>query len=198
MDLEIFAYTKVMSDISLNQVVKLFLSEDSKVDTEALRMYVLRHLTDAHERMQYIRHNPILQESWRDIKDSILSQGTAGNEAWVRTVAEVESVDKKLHEWMEDHVDSKEDFDFSVQAKAVEINSGNQDYDYFMALLIRHDQLLATVLVYEEVIKKFETILQIHEKNLADIPEWAYLAEKTIDERIFEMAEEMYRLRSAD
>lgn len=176
-------------------MVKMFIDDESRVDKEALRVYVLQHLEAAHERVQYLKHNPSIQTRWHELRDLVYSEHEH-NEAYKQGIELIEHLDEQLHVWIHDHLDAPERFEFSVQTKALELNSGDQDYDYYMALMIRHDQFLSVVLVFEEIIKIVEKLLTSGDITLQENGSWNYLIEKTVDVRIFEIAEEMYRQRT--
>ena len=60
--------------------------------------------------------------------------------------------------WLQDHLSTHEVFERSVRSKAYDISSGDHHADYYKALLIRRDQLLAARDVFREYTFKLRDI----------------------------------------
>lgn len=60
--------------------------------------------------------------------------------------------------WIQDHLANHDVFERSVQSKAMEMSSGDHHADYYKALLLRRDQLLAARDVFREYTSKLREI----------------------------------------
>lgn len=181
-----------MDKNAASTIIHQFCDEHQHIEKEALRIYVFDQLTDIHRQLGYILSYPDNDIHWKQLQDLVTS---SGNELQLRTIADLRTFDEQIHSWIEEHVDTPERLEFSIELKATEIASGDREFDYFAAQLIRHDQLLAAVFVYQLAVKKFEDLLQISIDVVLDDPVFAFFCEMPLDSRIFSLAEQVYQLR---
>ncbi len=68
--------------------------------------------------------------------------------------------------WIQDHLKDGSVFDGSVQAKAHEMSSGDHHGDYYKALILRRDQLLAARDVFREYTSRLREIFSDDRENV--------------------------------
>lgn len=188
-----------MEPTNLTQLLSKFVTNsDKKIDRPALRQYVYDELNRMLAWTDYLLNNPEYQSRWRLISDYVESHdGRPEQKAWQLAVGEIITLSDQIRGWINDHVDSDERMEFSIASKAAEISSGNEVYDYFHALMVRHDQLLACVEVFKEATENLAKITK-----LADVGEiieseyFKFFTTKTISQHIYEFAKIMYKMRN--
>ena len=187
-----------MEPIKLQNLLTKFVSlEDKKIDKLALRKYVYDELQRMYAWTEYLLHNPEYRDKWRTIGDYVESHdGRPEQEAWRLAVGEITTLDQQIKGWIDDHVDSDERMEFSIASKAAEISSGNEMFDYYHALMVRHDQLLACVEVFCEAAEKLAAITKLPDVGaVVESESFKFFTEKTIAQHIYEMAKIMFKLR---
>jgi hypothetical protein len=100
-----------------------------------------------------------------------------------------------IQTWMSTALDSAQRFEFFIMTKAHELNSGDQQKDYYWALQIRHDQLVALVRVVEMLLDKMKLWASLRPAQVLDDPVFAGLTEYNVEQQIFLEAERIYKER---
>lgn len=178
------------------QLVNQFITHQ-QVDKSALREYVDQKLTAFHKQYQYLMTKPNYQTRWHQLSDYLNSlpeseQKTKLLSGW----QQINDLHEMLHGWRSDNVDTEERFEFSIQRKAHELHTGDEDFDYYTALLIRHDQLLSAVLIFQTALDCLAELLDIPQAaDMARSDAFQFFVEQELDHRIFQTAEQIYHLR---
>src|SRR5690606_33816058 len=102
-----------------------------------------------------------------------------------------------IESWIARSVDSNERFEFFIAAKAEEIKSGDQSRDYFWALQIRHDQLIAVVRVSSRLIEVLQKWITQSPDEVIDDELFHGLVETNLEEQIYLEAENIHKQRAA-
>lgn len=171
----------------------MFIDQNSSIDKHALRSYVYNELTKTKAQVEslLIKHHTF----WQNLHHVIVSNPEF-KEEHLRVEEELLTLPKYIDNWIETALDSEERLDFFISAKAEEIRSGDQFRDYFWALQVRHDQLVALVKVLTTLIdhlNRWSTMLP--EDVIAD-PVWKGLLDYSIDKQIYLEAENIHKKRS--
>lgn len=182
-----------MDDQSINQIVNEFVSDDGHLDKEALRVYVLDRFRELHRRVDYLLSNPTYKKHWLAIHDKLLSNG---NDDDKQAVNEISNLHELIEEWIGHFVDTPERLEFSVQTKAMEISSGDQQADYFYALTARHDQLLCAVEVFDRAVENLSDILQLPTDEAIKSGKLDFFRKQPVKELIFKLAGKVYEIRT--
>lgn len=77
---------------------------------------------------------------------------------YMLTDTEFDHIAQHALSWIQQHLSSHDVFDNSVQLKAFEMSSGDHHGDYYKALLMRRDQLLAARDVFREYTSRLREI----------------------------------------
>ena len=141
-----------------------FINEENKVDTEGLIDFGKKQLTEMKQQATYLLNQHA--SFWIEVHNKIIEREDREEK---RVLLAVEQQMKHLpmfaKQWVETALDSKERFDFFVMTKAQEIGSGDNDKDYFWALTIRHDQIIALVRVLRLLIERLEALVKKSRKR---------------------------------
>jgi hypothetical protein len=99
--------------------------------------------------------------------------------------------------WLRESVSTPQSLEFFILSKAVEISSGNKEQDYYDAMMIRNDQLLAVVEVFTQALAHIQVCSTLSPEQILISPDFIYFADKEVDTRIFETAVLFYDARRA-
>lgn len=172
----------------------LFIDSNSVVDKEGLRLFVLNQLT-----IMKLKAEELCVERadfWKRLRlvitDTLLE---SEQEKALRAVDQLIGLPYYISTWIETAVDSAERFGFFVMTKAHELKSGEQDKDYFWALQIRHDQLVALVRVLEILLDTMKLWVSLRPEKVLDDPLFSGLTEFGLEEQVFLEAEKIYNER---
>ncbi len=171
----------------------MFIDANSRVDKEGLRQFTLDRLValkemavivcvdrkDFWERAETVAPQILLHES---------NQALAAIKQLVRLPGYIQA-------WIETAVDSPERFEFFVLSKAHELKTGDQQRDYYWAMQIRHDQLVALIRVLELLLDKMKLWTSIRPGQLFDDPVFAGLTECGVEDQVYLEAEKVYQER---
>lgn len=179
----------------------LFVDEKSNVDKEALRSFVLVELKKMQAEIDGILGGEN-KKKWKKIQDEIVRENKGGKWDEIKEVlADLEGMSGFVTEWIETAVESPERFEFFILSKAEEIAGGDQAHDYYWALQIRHDQLVALVQVLEALIPKMKELLEMKPREVASDPVFKGLMKYSVEDQVYLEAkkiqeERMKRLES--
>ncbi|NMC36183.1 hypothetical protein GYA49_04005 [Candidatus Beckwithbacteria bacterium] len=177
---------------NLSQTINSFF-EGQSLQKEKLRLYVLRVLQSSRQQLEHYIYTPIHEPFWNQVHDSAIA---SSNDSWKTSITEIKSLGKQIDFWINEAVSSPQRMEFFILQKATELSSGNQNKDYFLALMIRNDQLLAVVTVFQEAVEHIKNCLSFDVQTIFDSPDFNFFAQKSIEKRIFEMAEAYFQTRS--
>ena len=168
----------------------MFVDNKSKVDREALREYCLKKLTQLDNQAKFMLENDKNKDFWTEIHETIGrdKENTHKNEL-LEVLVQIAHLPEFIESWIHMAVDSNERFDFFVRAKAEEIASGDEKRDYFWAMQIRHDQLVALLRVLELLIKHIERWVKTTVGEVLEDPIFLGLTEHNVEEQIYLEAE---------
>jgi hypothetical protein len=174
--------------------MSIFIDASSKVDREGLRLYVLSEMDRCKQAAETICVSR--QEFWDRLATSA-SQRLFDQERQqaLTVIDQLVHLPQFIQTWMTTALDSAERFEFFIMTKAHELNSGDQQKDYYWALQIRHDQLVALVRVMEMLLDKMKLWVSLRPDQVFDDPVFAGLTEYNVEQQIFLEAERIYKER---
>ncbi|MGI5828412.1 MAG: hypothetical protein ACOX6V_05325 [Patescibacteria group bacterium] len=182
---------KLKKNPNLKELVGLFF-EENKLQKEQLRTYVLQQLTTIRKEFDYYLHTPNMSDLWNQVGN--LSSFTT-NRTYQDACRRVLNLTNEIDFWIKECVSSEQHLEFFILSKASELNSGDKDRDYYNALLIRHDQLLAVTEVFKTALDNLKACSKLPSNCIIHSKEFEYFIEKDLKTRIFELAEEFYVTR---
>ncbi len=175
----------------------LFIDEKSGVDKEALREYVLGKLKDLLATTEGLLHDEKSSKFWDAAKNSLTEiEDENEKEEFESALEQVVEVDQFIKSWIQNSVESSERFEFFILTKAEEVSSGDQAKDYFWAMQIRHDQLVALVRVLEKLVEHMNEWLQIKPNELFNSPVFAGLCEYGLEDQVYLEAESIAKQKN--
>jgi hypothetical protein len=186
-----------MDEVKVQACLSQFMSDQAQVKVEPLREYVLESLKKQHAWADYLLHNPENAHHWTQLRDLVAMMDSGDLKSnYQRGIGEIQQLHNVIDGWIAENVDSPVRLEFVIQTKAREIASGDEQFDYYTAMMIRHDQLLAAVLVFEEALEHLALVIKYAPIRALTLEDIKYFAEKDLQTRVFETAELMYTLRT--
>ncbi len=174
-----------------------FIDSSSRVDREGLRNFVLQEMKKYRVLSESICTGRL--DFWERLA-MVANRSLSSDD---RKPA-LNAIDQLIHlpefidSWMATALDSPERFEFFVLAKAHELKSGNPDKDYFWAMQIRHDQLVALVTVVEMLLDKMKLWTSLRPEAILEDPIFSGLTQYNVEQQIFLEAERIYKSRESD
>lgn len=172
----------------------MFVDAKSRVDREGLRKYVVDQLEILRQRAEVLNND--YSDFWD--KAELVARKQLLEKEKERAVdafLQLRHLPEYIGMWMETAVDTPERFDFFVLTKAHELKSGDQQKDYFWAIQIRHDQLVALVRVLDLLIDVMKLWVTMRPDKVLEDPVFAGLTKYGIEDQVFMEAERVYKER---
>lgn len=174
----------------------LFIDENSKIDKEALRQHVLKELNRLVGVLEKLIHGPENKKFWDGLHAYLATEYEGKDkDRCLGVERQIKGLISFIEGWVKTSVDSTERFEFFIQTKASEIRSGDEPKDYFWALQIRHDQLVALVKVLTDLTDVIKKWVQMKPAKVVADEEYAKLKEYEVEDRIFFEAEKINKNR---
>lgn len=176
---------------SAAQIAYQFLDNQQKIQKEGLREYSLKKLTMHLNWVSFWVQGSENVSRWNSLADYISSHDREPEyETWKKGLDQIMIIPKTIKGWINDHVDSVERLEFSISSKAAELASGDDLHDYYMALTIRHDQLLACVEVLGDAVVKLGEIIKMNDNQaILESEAFGFFASKEMETYIYELAQ---------
>lgn len=187
-----FAKESTLMTDSLTFLLKHFFI-DNKLDKENFRTYILDIFKSVQANLDEIYRNPSFSFLLTRLNDHCV---VTNNPACQKAIAEIKDLPTRLTNWLKDSVEDSSRFEIFVILKAGELSSGDKDYDYYYALMIRHDQLLAACSIFRQSLANIQSIFKVEDpKNIINDPAFTYFADYTFDEKIYLTAQNIFDAR---
>lgn len=171
----------------------IFVNKNSAIDKESLRTYALNKLSNNRDMMQALMAKPI----WEKLHNAVGSEENKIQLAKYRkSQAQLLGLCGFIDSYIKAALDSSERFELFVQVKAIELKSKNQRNDYFWALQIRHDQVVASVEVVEKIVKLVNSWSKMSVDEILKDKEYINLAHTSIEDQVYLEAERVYKERN--
>lgn len=172
----------------------IFIDAASRVDREGLRTYVLAEMQKYREVAETVC---VTNRQFWDRLQAVVATVLVDDERQkaLKVIDQLTHLPQFIDTWIQTALDSAERFEFFVMAKAHELNSGDQQRDYYWGLQIRHDQLVALVRVIEMLLDKMKLWLSLRPKEVLSDPVFSGLTAYDVEQQIYLEAERIYRDR---
>lgn len=172
----------------------MFVDAQSRVDREGLRNYVVAQLITMRQQATALctDYHAFWDKAELIARKQLLEQE---REKVISVFAQLRQLPEYIDMWMETAVDTPERFDFFVLAKAHELKSGDQQKDYFWAIQIRHDQLVALVRVLDLLLDKMKLWVTLRPDKILEDPVFAGLTTYGVEDQVYMEAERVYTER---
>lgn len=173
----------------------LFIDEQSRIDKEALRNFAFSELSRFEEKVEVLVFGQDNKQFWESLHNLIAVYDGPEKMSYRKVEKQIENLKSYITGWKETSVSSEERFEFFVQTKASEIKSGDQMRDYFWALQIRHDQLVALVTVIGRLINQIEIWVKMKTSEVLDDPIYVGLGEYSLEDQVYLEAANIHKKR---
>lgn len=187
-----------MDSHAIKNIINQFTNPSGHIEKEKLRRYILESLTKLHTQVDYLINQPKNKHQLHQLHDKVTKQENVSTQKTQiqKAISQINHLHQDINHWIQDHVDTPERLEFSIQTKALEVNSGDQNYDYQLALTIRHDQLLAAVLVFQEAVSMLQELIQLPLPEAKESPQLNFFSTTSISDRIYHLAKQVYYQRT--
>ena len=174
----------------------LFIDQNTRIDKEALRQYVESELKRLGSITEALVSDERYGEFWEELHRMIVSvQDEEQREEFMGLESELKTLPMFFRGWLNTAVESEERFEFFIQTKATEVRSGDEVKDYFWALQIRHDQLVALVEEGVAVVQMMKTCVGMKVEEVLEAREFVARSKIKIEERIYIKAQQIQAQR---
>mgnify|MGYP001213456277 CR=1 FL=1 len=180
------------------QIVNRFVDDNHKIDKEKLRLFVNQKLSSQLAWVTYWLHGTAHLHNWNRLADFIASHDRdPKSQNWQKGLDQIMGLPATIRGWNSDHCESIERLEFSIASKAAELATGDDNQDYYTALTIRHDQLLACTQVMDTAIENLGQLVKLDNmEEMIQSEPFGWFMNKDIDTYIYESAREVYELRN--
>lgn len=140
---------------------RLYLNSQGIIESNQLRLGLLTELKTLHDQVNILLHSEKYHEFWRNLHDYIVQfYANEEKESLLAVEAQLLTQDIYIETWIKTAVETPERFEMFIRTKAAEIKSGDKKNDYYWALKIRHDQLVALLTVEQALVGALCTFVQ--------------------------------------
>lgn len=171
----------------------IFVNKNSAIDKESLRTYALNKLLNDRDMMQVLIAKPI----WEKLHNVVGSEKNKIQlEKYRRSQSQLLGLCGFIDAYIKTSLDSMERFELFVQIKALELISKDQQNDYFWALQIRHDQVVAVVEVIEKIVRLTNSWSSMSVDEILQDKEYVKLSYTSVEDQVYLEAERVYKERN--
>ena len=171
----------------------IFVDKNSAIDKESLRIYALNKLLNSRDMMQALIAKPIWEKLYNAVS---VEENKLRLDTYRKSQSQLLGLCGFIDSYIKTALDSAERFEFFVQVKALELISKDQNNDYFWALQIRHDQVVAVVGVIEKIIRLVSSWSRMSVDEILSDEEYLKLAHTSIEDQVYLEAERVYKERN--
>lgn len=174
----------------------MFIDENSAIDKEALRQYINNELLRVFKLAEMYVNGEDYQLFWQELHNKIgVLEDKKEKEKLVGVESQLKDLPEFIYKWIESSVESVERFDFFIATKAEDIGSGDQQHDYFWALQIRHDQLVALVKVLDTLMGHMKNWVKMSAGSVLSDGVFLGLTDYSVEDQIYLEAEKIHKQR---
>jgi hypothetical protein len=175
----------------------IFVTKQGDIDTPALVAYCASHLLALENEAQRYINGERYKAFWNQLQALIFEKSGEEKQELLRVERQLVHLPEVISQWHHLAVDSMERFNFFVAVKAKEIASGDEKHDYYWALQIRHDQLVALVEVMELLLGHIRRWVEMDALEVIGDGVFLGLETRSVEEQIYLEAERIHTLRAS-
>jgi len=181
-----------LSDIEDCKGLLVSFFEAKILKKERLRTYVYDQLQTIQARVDNLIYSNDKTEFWQKVHDlAYLSKDTQA----ISSINQIFLISKSIKEIISQYLKDSYTLELSIKLKAAEISSGDAKKDYYLAMKIRNDQLLAYLYVFSESLNMLDNCLLYQPQEILKHPSFLFFGIKSIDDRVYEIAQKLYETR---
>ena len=177
--------------------IPLFVTKQGEIDTSALVAYCESHLVALENEAQRYINGERHKAFWGQLQAMIFEKSGEEKQELLRIERQLVHLPEVISQWHHLAVDSMERFNFFVAIKAKEIASGDEKRDYYWALQIRHDQLVALIEVMELLLGHIRRWVEMDASQVIGDGVFLGLETRSVEEQIYLEAERIHTLRAS-
>jgi hypothetical protein len=175
----------------------MYIDKNGKVDLVKLRAEILVELQSLYTQADYALEKQTHKRFWEYFHQVIIRE--AGDEqekiAWLDVEAQIQGLPHMIETWIRTAVESPERLEMFIRIKASEIKSLDEEKDYYLALGIRHDQLVGLVTVLKHLISHLHRFVLMRAEEVIEDEIFLGIEKHSIEEQIYLEAEKVYKQR---
>jgi len=162
------------------------------LNKEDLRLYASQQLQTLQQQIQQLILTNENNLFWTKIKDLAALSGNIQNQ---KAIEQILALPNSINLFIKDNVSSAQSFEFYIKSKAAEIGSNDPIKDYYLAMKIRNDQILAYIYVFSQSVNNINTCLLFKPHEILTQPSFLYFGINDIENYIYETAQKLYEAR---
>lgn len=175
----------------------MFVDSDGNVQVSQLRESIFSELTRLETRFEYLLETNKSKKTLHDLHVSILEFTTEDKTRYLRGYSQIVGITVFIHTWIQTSVETKERMSFFVESKASELKTGDAQKDYYWALCIRHDQLIALTSVVSALERHLTRWIDMTIEAILEDDTFLGLCDISLEEQIYLEAEKVRERREA-
>lgn len=173
----------------------MYQDEQTTIDRESLRQYTKSQLAKIFEQTSRLINSDETRAFWQGLHNIIAAKQKPEQDDLINIESQLTHLPIFVSTWISSAVDTPERLEFFILAKADEIASGDQQKDYFWAMQIRHDQLVALVRVLTKLVELMSKWVKSDPKIIVGDAFFLGLSESSIEDQIYLEAESIHKKR---
>jgi hypothetical protein len=165
----------------------------TEINLDALQKAVLQKLAKLKDRAIYLIETETYRNFWQDWHATIVAvPDQVMKERYLGVESQLKNLSRFIEGFIMTSVDTKERLEFFVLAKAQEISSGDTERDYYWAMHIRQDQLIALIRVLSRLLDHLRILVKMPAAEVMDDPVILGLLEYSVEDQVYLEAEKVH------
>lgn len=174
-----------------------FIQNYHSIDREAMRLYIVDTLGELRARAEALIFAPEHQSFWDALHNAIGAVSDKKQQKSLRRVEEeLRGLIHFIDEWLHTAVDTSERLDLFVRVKAAELLTGDQDKDYYWAMRIRHDQLVALCRVLTLLLDQINAWIKQQASDVLEDAVFMGLTQYSLAQQVYLEAQQVHKERA--
>lgn len=174
-----------------------FIQNYHSIDREAMRLYTADTLGELRARAETLIFAPEHQSFWDALHNAIGAVPDKKQQKSLRRVEEeLRGLTHFIDEWLHTAVDTSERLDLFVRVKAAELLTGDQDKDYYWAMRIRHDQLVALCRVLTLLLDQISAWVKQQANDVLEDAVFMGLTQYSLAQQVYLEAQQVHKERA--
>lgn len=173
-----------------------FVDKYGAIDKEGLRLYGLEAMRHYKEILDVLTTHESAS-FWKELHNTIgMTEEQEKKDVFRKSEAQVIGLRQFIESYIQNALDSPERFEMFVQTKAADLGGSDDMHDYYWALQIRLDQVMAVIAVLGDILIQMQVWVKNSPEKLLNDPYFLELSKTSIEDRIYFAAEKHFTQRS--